>query len=142
MSENIYYRGKKQNGIKRDVHRIVMEGHIGRQLERTEVVHHINGNIHDNRIENLQLMTLSEHSRMHMKGAKLPESTKKKLSQALTGKEYLSRWALTEEQAMDALRRNNSGESWRSIGRAYGLHHNVVIRVVNRYLNRAKEVSP
>lgn len=139
MTEKIYYRGKLQNGKKRDVHRIVMEEHIGRRLGRTEVVHHINGDIHDNRLENLQLMTLSEHSRMHMKGATLPESTKRKLSEALAGKEYLSRWALTEEQAMDALRRNRNGESWRSIGRGYGLQHTVVIRVVNRYLNRTKE---
>jgi hypothetical protein len=46
-------------------HRRIMENHLGRKLTRSEVVHHINGNNADNRLENLELTTLSEDIRRH-----------------------------------------------------------------------------
>jgi hypothetical protein len=48
-------------------HILVMESAIGRHLIKGECVHHINHIRDDNRIENLKLMTISEHMSMHMK---------------------------------------------------------------------------
>lgn len=47
-------------------HRLVVEKRIGRLLRQGEVVHHINGIKTDNRDENLELMTVSEHRKEHM----------------------------------------------------------------------------
>lgn len=47
------------------MHRVVMENKLGRLLEDHEVVHHIDEDKFNNDPDNLQVMTQSEHTRMH-----------------------------------------------------------------------------
>ncbi len=48
-------------------HRLIMEEHLGRKLERDEHIHHKDGDKLNNKLENLELMSTVEHSRLHHK---------------------------------------------------------------------------
>lgn len=55
------YLIKQVKGKIVNVHRLIMEEHLGRKLHPLEHVHHINGDTLDNRIENLQVLSQKEH---------------------------------------------------------------------------------
>ena len=75
-------------------HKIFLDAHSELGLEKIPkgwCVHHINGNHYDNDSENLQLMTLSDHSKWHIAGKKPnlgnhhTDMSKLKMSKAKTG---------------------------------------------------------
>lgn len=111
------YRIIQRNGRVMKYHRYVMEQHLGRRLETDEVVHHINHDKIDNRIENLQLMIRQEHDAHHAKLKEGPGNPMygkthtpeqlKRLSAALKGRK---RAPETTQKAITT--RHNNGRPW------------------------------
>lgn len=63
----VFHCTRNDDGSSRSTyeHREVMARALGRDLTDDEVVHHINQDPGDNRIENLEVMTASEHASHH-----------------------------------------------------------------------------
>jgi hypothetical protein len=74
-----------ENRVVIEEHRYIMANHLGRNLSRDDVVHHINGIKSDNRLENLELLSRSEHAYNHNEKGLL---TKSILVCSVCGKEF------------------------------------------------------
>lgn len=101
---------------KRYIHRMVMEEYLGRPLAKNECVHHINGDKTDNRLENLQLITKTEHLSLHAKLNGLGKSNH--------GKEPINKTDLAIIQKIQSLRK--SGHTLQSICTLTGISYPTV----------------
>lgn len=75
------YEEKRFNGRRYLKHRLIWEQHFG-EIPKGYEIHHIDGNTHNNNIENLQLISSVEHRSLHakrQKGRVLSDTTKDKI---------------------------------------------------------------
>ena len=66
--DRVFYRIDDNKLVSRA--RYLMEKSLNRELKQNEIIHHINENPMDDRIENLQVMSRSEHGKLHGNGKK------------------------------------------------------------------------
>ena len=113
--------GKDENGkiIIKQEHRYIMEQYLGRELNKDEIVHHINRNKADNRIENLQVMSRSEHIKIHNLPGKISEEAKRKLSELYTHKPGFNR-SKTKEDIIQIALKYKEFKNYRKVDRFFG----------------------
>lgn len=59
------YYGTYVNGKQQKEHRVIMSKYLGYAVDFDMEVHYINGNKLDNRIENLLILSKSDHAKLH-----------------------------------------------------------------------------
>lgn len=128
------YKAIKVDGVKHDYHRWRMEQELGRKLSRNEIVHHKNGNPLDNDISNLEVMSLSEHSRMHKKEIGTSKEALEKISIANMGNLNGHPRKLTPEQVRYIKAHYIAGDpeyGARALGRKFNIAHSKISGIIN-----------
>lgn len=113
-------------------HRLIMEQKVNRFLEEGEVVHHLNEVKHDNRIDNLKLMSVKDHTILHHKGVKRPKKTRslmsKHMKRRLINKEEHPSYKDVDEELKELL---SDGVSKAEAARTLGITRKTVYNKIN-----------
>lgn len=123
-------KDEKGNRIFLDEHRYIMQKHLGRKLNKNEVVHHINGNKSDNRIENLQVMTYSEHASLHNKGKKMSKEHCKKISERMKNKPNYNNRQKSKEEIIKIVLKYKELGCYRKVDRYFGFSNGITGAII------------
>ncbi len=98
-------------------HRLIMEWHLNRPLEPTELVHHKNGILNDNRPGNLEIMTWPAHTKHHATGRGMSEQARRTLQVVANYRHELKRLKENNLALLEALEAR-----YASLSEPNGLH--------------------
>lgn len=128
---------KLKDGTTIDEHRHVMQQHLGRKLLFDEVVHHLNNDSRDNRLENLELTTRSKHSKQHWrdgtyKSSVITDEGRTALSIRFRG-EGQPRSLLTEADVVKIRYRLELGDKSVDIAKDFGVSRKTIGSIKTRH---------
>jgi len=108
-----------------------MENKLGRTLTFNEIVHHKNGDKKCNEDNNLEVMSRSEHGKLHMKKRTPSRRSIDALSKYWKDKPRFNqaKFTYTEVQKIKLLR--ESGQTYRQIATRFNADHTTIINMLN-----------
>ena len=127
------YKAIKVDGVKHDYHRWLMEQALGRELDFNEIVHHKNENKLDNDLTNLEILTRSEHAKMHAKPPYFTDYAKQRARETNLGKPAKNR-KLSGEDARFIKEHyipRDKEYGTRALARKFGVDHYTISKIVN-----------
>lgn len=92
------------------LHKAIYEDHYKCCILKGNVIHHINEDKTDNRISNLRLMTLGQHTTLHNTNRTYSEETRRKLSESLRGKNHPNWGTHRSEETKKRISEGNIGK--------------------------------
>lgn len=116
------YKAVKVNGKKTDEHRHVMETHLGRKLTKKEVVHHRDGVKRNNDPDNLEVMSLSEHTKLHF-----PDGPPRNFATLTARIEARMKWS--KEKTLQVITMLSVGSKKVAIAKCFGVNRKFVHKI-------------
>lgn len=62
------YKQCQKKGVRKQKHILIWEEYYGKKVPRGHIIHHIDENKKNNSINNLKLITITEHNQLHHRG--------------------------------------------------------------------------